>query len=470
MNIKQMKSNQFVMLILVLSLVIIVGACGGSNNTEKESSETPNHVVNENKVTTQPPVVEKSEEPKIPNPVELTVFVQTGEPDPQIFFMEWYGKYIQKKYPNLSFKAYKSQQGTTFHELLAAGVNIDIVHGLVTQNQLLKETEMVMDISDLIKKHNFDLNRIETAALNSLKNVNDGKLSGLPIELNSYAFYYNRDLFNKFGVDYPDDNMTWEDVLEINKKMTRNEGGVQYYGFGTTGTLIFMDNQLSLPLDDPKTYRAGFNNDEWKRYLQYFIPLLQVTGYENGYNPANNTFSSMFQGVLALIKEKNVAMWAGLSQDYPRQEWDAELMDWAVARFPTIPGVPDAGPQPRTTNFYVTSTGKHHDESFLAIAEFLSDEVQTAVVAERAIGTPLKSDKVKSEFGKSNPNLTGRNMDVLQPKKYAEPIIQTPNTNHAKNEINKAFLAAAAGVKDLNTGLREAEESVNQNAQQLLSK
>lgn len=33
-------------------------------------------------------------------------------------------------------------------------------------------------------------------------------------------------------------------------------------------------------------------------------------------------------------------------------------------------------------------------------------------------------------------------------EKYAEPIVQTPNTINAKNELKRAFVSTAAGVKD----------------------
>ncbi|MEF3305608.1 ABC transporter substrate-binding protein [Paenibacillus sp. GYB003] len=433
----------------VMAGVMITAGCGKSV-TDNPSEVTPEAVKKE----------------AVPSPVELNVFVSTAEADPQAFFMEWYGKYIQKKYPNLSFRVYKSDKGTTLPELIAAGVNIDLMHGLADLGVMMKEFGLLTDISSLLQTHGFDLNRIEPTALSALKNVNDGKLPGLPIELNSYAFYYNKDLFDKFGVVYPKDNLTWDDVIELNKKLTRFEGGQQYYGFGTTGSLLFMDNQLSLPLDDPKTYKAAFNTDAWNKYLQKFIPLLQVPGYEKGFNATTNAYSMLFAGVLNLIKDKNVAMWAGLSQDYPRSAWGGTT-NWAVTKFPTMPEKPGVGPQPRTTNMFVTSTSRHKDEAFLAISAFLSDEVQTSVVAERAIGTPLKNSKVREVFGRDNPDLAGRNAKFLQPDQYAEPIVQTPNTINAKNEINRAFVLAAAGVKDLNTALREAEENVNKRAETL---
>lgn len=52
----------------------------------------------------------------------------------------------------------------------------------------------------------------------------------LPFTINFYAFFYNKDVFDKLGVAYPKDSMTWDDVIELARKTTRNQDGVQYRG------------------------------------------------------------------------------------------------------------------------------------------------------------------------------------------------------------------------------------------------
>ncbi|MDF2715158.1 MAG: extracellular solute-binding protein family 1 [Paenibacillus sp.] len=89
-----------------------------------------------------------------------------------------------------------------------------------------------LDITELVRKHKLDLNRFEPASLQIMRQMNGGKLNALPINLLYLVLVYNKDIFDKFGEPYPRDGMTWEEAVQIAKKLTRNDAGVQYMGFG----------------------------------------------------------------------------------------------------------------------------------------------------------------------------------------------------------------------------------------------
>ncbi len=60
----------------------------------------------------------------------------------------------------------------------------------------------------------------------------DGKHYGIPFATNCTALYYNKDMFDAAGIDYPDENTTWDEFREMAKALTKD--GV--YGFGNAGT------------------------------------------------------------------------------------------------------------------------------------------------------------------------------------------------------------------------------------------
>lgn len=64
--------------------------------------------------------------------------------------------------------------------------------------------------------------------------VMDGKHYGLPFATNCTALLYNRDLFDKAGVKYPDENTTWDEFHEMAKKLTKN--GVIGFGNAAVNT------------------------------------------------------------------------------------------------------------------------------------------------------------------------------------------------------------------------------------------
>lgn len=60
----------------------------------------------------------------------------------------------------------------------------------------------------------------------------DGKHYGIPFATNCTALYYNKDMFDAAGIDYPDENTTWDEFREMAKALTKD--GV--YGFGNAAT------------------------------------------------------------------------------------------------------------------------------------------------------------------------------------------------------------------------------------------
>ena len=60
----------------------------------------------------------------------------------------------------------------------------------------------------------------------------DGKHYGIPFATNCTALFYNKDMFDEAGIDYPDENTTWDKFHEMAKKLTKD--GV--YGFGNAAT------------------------------------------------------------------------------------------------------------------------------------------------------------------------------------------------------------------------------------------
>lgn len=57
-----------------------------------------------------------------------------------------------------------------------------------------------------------------------------GKLYGLPFRNDYYLLYYNKTLFDNAGIDYPSNDMTWDEYRELAKKLTTGEGNDKVYG------------------------------------------------------------------------------------------------------------------------------------------------------------------------------------------------------------------------------------------------
>ncbi|MBD2860751.1 extracellular solute-binding protein [Paenibacillus sp. IB182363] len=189
--------------------------------------------------------------------------------DPEESFEYRFGDILRNKFPDYKVKYIQAKGGSMLNDLLVNGTKFDIFYSTIGNfEHSVLQNELQVDMTEMIKKHNIDLNRIEPTIVQALKQVQGGKIFALPVSTTNLVNYYNKDLFDKFGVPYPGDDMTWEQTLEVSKKMTRNEGGTQYYGLAASFVHLFRLNPLSIPSVDLVTQKPTINKDErWKTFL-----------------------------------------------------------------------------------------------------------------------------------------------------------------------------------------------------------
>ncbi|REJ10312.1 ABC transporter substrate-binding protein [Halobacillus trueperi] len=77
---------------------------------------------------------------------------------------------------------------------------------------------------DLTEWINEDLDKDEYYGLDFNKD-SDGKYWGVPQGIQIGALFYNKDMFDQAGVDYPDESWTWEDLKEAGAKLTIDTDG-----------------------------------------------------------------------------------------------------------------------------------------------------------------------------------------------------------------------------------------------------
>lgn len=91
------------------------------------------------------------------------------------------------------------------------------------------------NLDPYIQKSGYDLNDYWGGLLESAKYK--GSVYGLPRDNEINVLYYNKDLFDKAGVKYPDENWTWKDLLAAAEKLTVKDasGKVTQYALAMEG-------------------------------------------------------------------------------------------------------------------------------------------------------------------------------------------------------------------------------------------
>ncbi|WP_028552663.1 ABC transporter substrate-binding protein [Paenibacillus sp. UNC451MF] len=428
----------FKMVSLSLGLVMVISGCNAAKETSNTAEEPGSKVNND--------------------PITLTFFTaQNSVYANESGFDNEIGQYIKKKFPNVTINHIHKATGQDYADLVAAGTIPDIV--LESSGNIIskiKEFDLANDMADLIKKHNFDLSRMDEAAIAQVRNANpDGQLWGLPFTLSNIVMFYNKDLFDKFGVPYPKDGMTWDELYDVAKKMTRSIDGVAYKGLSMHPGVMTSYNQLSLTPLDLKENKAAINTEKWKTLIE---------NYKRFYDIPGNEFTNIDdfpKGQMAIgihVAEK-VTSWYNANKD----------LNFDLASPPSFKDLPNTGMLPNTYSLFITKNSKYKDQAFQIIQYLLSDEVQSEL-SKQGIVTPLKSKAVHDLYGQSLPQLKGKNTGAVYYSKNAQPpaprasglVYYSVNTSKIFDNIYKNNM-------DVNSAIRSVEEESNIAIQQLVS-
>lgn len=419
-----------VLLTLSAMLAATAAGCGGgASNDAKAGNET----------AAKDPVAKAIEE-AASKKVTIGIYEAASDYTSQNF-MDDHGTRIQQKFPNFSFDAYGTK--IKLDEMVAAGTAID----LVKSNPLSMDLDLHGDISDMTTKYKYDTSKMNPEVLKLMLISGKGKLLGLPNAIASVALFYNKDLFDKFGVPYPTDKMTWDDAYELAKRMTRTDGGVQYRGLGINFANVAQMNQLSQSFVDPNTNKATFNNDNWKLLFNTFGKFFEIPGNTYSTNASKNFY-----------EDGNTAMFVGLSGGSYNT---ASAVNWDIAALPTFKEKPGVGPGAYIAYYYLTKTSKNRDQAFLTLREIVDPDYRD----ERALlgyVSPYQSKVPREKLGTGDPKLAGKKIYNVVPEKFADPYPMSKYHNTVAGTLNSAFTEVATGKKDVNTALREAQEKADQ--------
>ncbi|RKN83736.1 ABC transporter substrate-binding protein [Paenibacillus ginsengarvi] len=389
---------------------------------------------------------------KSTDPVKLLLTSEVGGAAKTID--DLFANAIRKKFPDYEFTYLPgSTKGQSISEQIAQGNKMDYLYSFdVEIFWMMKKYGLQFDMTPLIKKHKLDLTQFTPGIIEGLRASSGGELYALPLYDQVFVLFYNKGIFDKFGVPYPRDGMTWDETLAIARNLTREEDGTRYLGFWAH-PLLFSSNQLSLPLADFKTEAPTFLNDTWKKLLDtYFIQPARSQTYqtfvkEKGLPSVGRDFGG---GTPQLAM---MAMYQSFSAEIPDQ---LSTIDWDFVSLPTFSDKPGTGAQPVSVVMGLTSMSKNPDEAMEVLKFLVSEEMQTSF-AERGMMTVLKNDKVKSALGKKTP-YPNKNWASAYYNKNAPTAPVTRDWNDLYGSMNSTILPMIKGEEDMNTLLRRAQE------------
>ncbi|WP_159885653.1 ABC transporter substrate-binding protein [Paenibacillus puerhi] len=422
----------------ISSMLLLTTACGG----EGAPGST---IASEN----SGPPTPKSD------PVTLKIYTAQGPYVNEDTFDKDIGRFIKAKFPHVTIEHVHKGKGQEYTDLIAAGNIPDIIYETTSwAERNIITNDLHYDLSGLIKHYNFDMGRLNPAVIEDVKNSNqDNKIYGIPFNTGSFLLFYNKSIFDRFGVPYPKDGMTYDEVYELAKKLSKTDNGVVYKGFQAHTGIMAGFNQLSLSNMSATEDKPTLNTEPWRKLVENYARFFQL---EN--NPY--TFIDEFpkgEMAMALHTTEKIVHWYNANT----------ALDFDAVTTPTFKEAPGTGFMPNSQSFFITSQSKYKEQAFEVIAHLLSDEVQTELSKSGWI-TPLLKQEVREKYGQDYPHLKGMNTKAIFALKNASPpparksglVIHNPN-------MTRVFDLILKEQKDVVTALRTVEEESIQKINEL---
>ncbi|MDF2721578.1 MAG: extracellular solute-binding protein family 1 [Paenibacillus sp.] len=427
---------------LVLIACMTAG-CGGKSTAADPAGEP----------SKQAAVVEQ------PKPVTIRVGAMTYTL-PKEDFQKYMAEPLKAKYPHitLEYVDMMTNKAKMLDEMITAGTVPDLLYDGITNYYSMGATGLPMDMTQLAQKYKYNFNVFDSSLVNNVKMISSkGEMLFFPFFDILFVTHYNKGIFDKFGVNYPKDNMTWEETLQLANRFNRTEDNLQYQGLNMNG-LNRIPMQLTLPLVDRATDKGVIqSNPGWKTMFEMLKPA---------YVTPDGKALTIFGGKNQFIQKRNLAIFPDLTllgaSNVDLEKSVNEGLEWDMVTYPvfknnpvTVGGFMDG--------FVITKTSKNPDDAFKVLMNVASESVQLRMTREGKM-TVLNDTKIREQIMADNPLAKGKNIKaIFALPRPGSPYPFTRFDSMAMGTYNtKAFTPYVQGKNDLNTLLREADETLNQ--------
>ena len=148
--------------------------------------------------------------------------------------------------------------------------------------QMYMENDLLLNLDDYIANDDtVDMSKFYEGVVELYNRDDNGSQYALPKDHDTIALLYNKAIFDKYGVDYPTDDWTWEDVRDAAAKITEagKADGVYGYAINTSNNQdgwynIIYDYGAQVITDDHKGTTIG--SDEGKAGMEMLRQILEV--------------------------------------------------------------------------------------------------------------------------------------------------------------------------------------------------
>jgi multiple sugar transport system substrate-binding protein len=212
---------------LGLSIGLVAAACGGTTTSPSASTAPsvapPSTSASESAPASQTTSAAPSGYSGPPVTIEYSIWGDPTELKNQQAIVDAF----HAQEPNITVKVTVADWDTYWSKLqtgLAGGAAPDVfaMDGPLFPDYASRD--VLLDLTPYIQGEGYDLTALNDLAVKDFTSA-DGRQLGLPRDLNVIALFYNKKLFDKASVPYPDDTWDWNKLVAVGKQLTIDQNG-----------------------------------------------------------------------------------------------------------------------------------------------------------------------------------------------------------------------------------------------------
>lgn len=373
----KMKKAVAMMAITALASTMVLGGCGGSGKGSRTKDGKAN----------------------------LSVFIYANDHESEVYkdMAKRFQKKNADKVADVDLQiSTKDDYDTTLTGMMTAGKMPDVFYVGPEAVKEYVENGYIEDLEPLLKKEGITTDGlVAQETLNSYRcdgeNTGSGDLYALPKDASAFAYAYNKELFDKAGLDYPnpDKPYTYEEFVDVCKKLTKDtdgDGEIDQWGCGTADPFMMYQyiwsNGASFLSDDDKT--VTIDTPEFMDAIQKYVDL--TLKYKVTPTVEQDSSLGVYQRWLA-----------GQEAFYGCGTWDVAAFmdketfpyDWNLCAYPTLSsGVSTTWLG--TVGFCISANSKNKDEALKLISYLCTNEDGQKELSGITGGESIQLPNIKS--------------------------------------------------------------------------
>ena len=244
----------------------------------------------------------------------------------------------------------------------------------------------------------------------------NGNLYAIPRDVSNLVIYYNKDLFDKKNIPYPDKNWTFDDFLSIAQKLTDKdtfgisfEEDIYYY----MPYIMSMGGSINA-MEDTKSQKA----------VKFYSDL------RNKYHVAPKKHESASATMGQMFLQQKLGMYLSGRWMVPKLREECDF-DWDIQQFPN--GTNGSIVQLDASGWAVSKNSKHKAEA-IKLVEFLSSKQNSEKFSKSGLVVPARIDTSNSVLDNKKPEHSKVFIDII---KTSKPTPTSTDYKEKTDKINK---------------------------------